>query len=196
MAPCNNLPLSTSACLAKSCPSEHSEMACICLSQLARHICCRRKEVQVWPLLICGHIQCSTTQASGECAVSSCFADTGGIPTTSGGNLTRSGATPSTSGAKIEEQDDAESLEDREFRQAVQARRKSPLDTSSSYRSTASSDDSSDPDNPAHSPDNPADKANWQNKQRTGRQLQQHSSRLVHSRAPFILGFTANVCTN
>ena len=115
-------------------------------------------------------------QASGQWTVSSGSADTGGNPGTSG-------ASPTTSGGKAEEQADAESLEEREFRQAVQARRKSPLDTSSSYRSTASSDDSSDPDNPAHSPGTPADKPKWQSKKRTGRQLQQPSSRLVHLQA-------------
>ena len=59
------------------------------------------------------------------------------------------------------QQQDSESVEDREFRQAVQARRRSPLDASSSYRSTASSDDSSDPDNPAASPGASPEKARW-----------------------------------
>ena len=119
----------------------------------------------------------------------SCYADPSSNPSTSG-------ATPSTSGGKAEEQADAESLEDREFRQAVQARRKSPLDTSSSYRSTASSDDSSDPDNPAHSPGTPADKAKWQSKKRTGHQLRQHASRLVQLRALTLVCFTAGICMN
>lgn len=123
-------------------------------------------------MLSCGPCQSSTRKASGQSAVSFCSTDTGGNPSTSGANAF-------TSSGKAEEQADAESLEDREFRQAVQARRKSPLDTSSSYRSTASSDDSSDPDNTAHSPGTPADKAKWDSKKKTGHQLQQHSSRLV-----------------
>ena len=56
-----------------------------------------------------------------------------------------------------EEQLEEESIEEREFKLSVQARRKSPLDASSSYRSTGSSDDSSEPDNPgAASPSPPA----------------------------------------
>ncbi|KAL3145762.1 hypothetical protein ABBQ38_015142 [Trebouxia sp. C0009 RCD-2024] len=87
------------------------------------------------------------------------------------------GGHPSTSGSTAEQQPDTESLEEREFRQAVQARRKSPLDASSSYRSTASSDDSSDPDNPAHSPGTTADKAKWHKTEGIGRQVQQNFSR-------------------
>lgn len=124
-------------------------------------------------------------KASGQSAVSFCSTDTGGNPSTSGANAV-------TSSGKAKEQADAESLEDREFRQAVQARRKSPLDTSSSYRSTASSDDSSDPDNTAHSP---ADKAKWDSKKKTGRQLQQHFSRLVKLQPHCFFCFTASICT-
>lgn len=105
--------------------------------------------------------------STGEpCTVYPCFVDSGGHPSISGG--------------KAEQEPDAESLEEREFRQAVQARRKSPLDASSSYRSAASSDDSSDADNPAHSPGTTADKTKWHKTERTGRQLQQHSSRSDH----------------
>ncbi len=47
-------------------------------------------------------------------------------------------------------------MEEREFKLSVQARRKSPLDASSSYRSTGSSDDSSDPDNPGAASPSPS----------------------------------------
>jgi len=57
---------------------------------------------------------------------------------------------------ETEEQLEEESIEEREFKLSVQARRKSPLDASSSYRSTASSDDSSDPDNPGAASPSPS----------------------------------------
>lgn len=57
---------------------------------------------------------------------------------------------------ETEEQLEEESIEEREFKLSVQARRKSPLDASSSYRSTGSSDDSSDPDNPGAASPSPS----------------------------------------
>lgn len=119
----------------------------------------------------------------------------GGNPSTSDANPSTNGANPTTSGGRPEEQTDAESLEDREFRQAVQARRKSPLDASSSYRSTASSDDSSDPDNSSNSPGAPADKAKSGQK-RTGRQVQQQFSRSIRWRSCTLAHSTAGLCVN
>ncbi len=57
---------------------------------------------------------------------------------------------------ETEEQLEEESIEEREFKLSVQARRKSPLDATSSYRSTGSSDDSSDPDNPGTASPSPS----------------------------------------